>query len=161
MQGQFDKAIATGKKAVALGPSHDLPCAVLSDTLHYAGSYEESIVTINKAMRLNPYYPAWYLYVLNMNYFCLERYADAIKVGKRLLDRAQKREFPLLDPHLYLTANYVELGQDEEAGIHAEQVIKIDPNFSLKSLSRYISQYKNKENYARYIEDLRTAGLPD
>jgi tetratricopeptide (TPR) repeat protein len=64
MQGQFDKAIATGKKAVALGPSHDLPCAILSDTLHYAGSYEESIVTIKKAMRLNPYYPAWYLYVL-------------------------------------------------------------------------------------------------
>jgi len=161
MQGQFDKAIATGKKAVALGPSHDLPCAVLSDTLHYAGSYEESIVTINKAMRLNPYYPAWYLYVLNMNYFCLERYADAIKVGKRLLDRAQKREFPLLDPHLYLTANYVELGQDEEAGIHAEQVIRIGPNFSLKSLTRYISQYKNKEDYARYIESLRKAGLPD
>ena len=160
-QGQFDKAIATGKKATALGPSHDLPCAILSDTLHYAGSYEESIVTMKKAIRLNPYYPAWYLYVLNMNYFFLERYADAIKVGKRLLDRSQKGEFIPLYAHTYLSANYIELGQDEEAGIHAEQVIKIDPNFSLKSLTRYILQYKNKEDYARYIESLRKAGLAD
>ena len=63
--------------------------------------------------------------------------------------------------HTYLSGNYIELGQDEEAGIHAEQAIKIDPNFSLKSLTRYISQYKNKEDYARYIESLRKAGLPD
>ena len=161
MQGQFDKAIATGKKAITLGPSHDLPCAILSDTLHYAGRYEESIVTMKKAMRLNPYYPAWYLYVLNMNYFFLERYADAIKVGKRLLDRSQKGEFFPLYAHTYLSANYIELDQDEEAGIHAEQVIKIDPNFSLKSLTRYNSQYKNKEDYARYIESLHKAGLPD
>jgi TolB-like protein/class 3 adenylate cyclase len=161
MQGQFEQAIATGKRAIRLGPSHDLPYAVLSSTMRYAGRYEESIALMEKAMRLNPHYPAFYLNTLAMDYYFLQRYEEAVGILTRLLERAQKGEWPPLYAHLDLSANYIELGKDEEAEAHAEQVIKINPNFSLESSDRNISRYKNKKDYKRYLESLRKAGFPE
>ena len=161
MQGQIEQAIATGKKAIALGPSHDLPYSILSNTMRYVGRYEESIALMEKAMRLNPYYPAFYLSTLGKDYFFLQRYDEAIEVFTRLLERAQKGEYPPLYVHLDLSANYSEIGKYEEAKAHAEQVNKINPNFSLERLASDISQYKIKTDYERYLESLRKAGLPD
>jgi len=161
MQGKLEQAISTGKKAIALGPSHDLPYSILGNTMRYAGRYEESIALMEKSMRLNPYYPAWYLSILGMNYFFLERYEEAIEIYTRLLERAQKGEYPPLYAHKDLSANYIELGKYEEASAHAEQVFKINPNFSLEGYASQISQYKNSADYERYVESLRKVGYPD
>ncbi len=159
-QGQFEQAIATGKKAIALGPSHDFPYFILGNTMRYVGRYEESIALMEKSMRLNPYFPAFYLNTLGKDYFFLQRYEEAIEVMTRLLERAQKGEYPPLYVHLDLSANYIEIGKYEEARAHAEQVNKINPNFSLERLASGISQYKIKTDYKRYLESLRKVGYP-
>ena len=158
MQGQFDQAIAMGEKSVALGPSHDVSYGSLGNTLRFAGRFEESIALMKKAIRLNPHYPAWYLTVLAIDYFFTEKYEEAIEVGDRLLERAQKGEYPLLHAHLGLSAVYMELGKDEEAKTHAEEVLGINPKFSLDSYAK-TQPYKNKADLDRYFKALRKSGL--
>jgi TolB-like protein/class 3 adenylate cyclase/Flp pilus assembly protein TadD len=159
MQGQWEQAIATGEKAIALGPSHDLPYITLSNTMRLAGRFEESIALAKKAMRLNPYYPAYYIAILASGYFFTERYEESIEAGKQVLERAQKGEFPPFLAHLGLSAAYMELGRTEEARAHAAEVLRINPKFSLEYLTK-IAQYKNKTDFERYFESLRKAGLP-
>ncbi len=160
MQGQFEQAIAVGNRAIALGPSYDLSYGHLSSTMYYAGKFEESITLIKKAMRLNPRYPAWYLTYLAYDYFHTERYEEAIEAWKRVLERAQKGEFPPLFPHLGLSAAYMELGRNEEASAHAAEVLGINPKFSLVSYAK-TRPHKNKADLERYVAALRKAGLPD
>jgi len=160
MQGQFEQAIATGEKAIALGPSHDLPYQTLSDTMRYAGRFEESITLMKKAMRLNPHYPAWCLFILASDYFFVNRYEDSIEAGNRLLERAQKGEYPPLFAHLVLSAAYIELGRKQEAEAQVAEVFGINSKFSLEYLANF-NQFKNKADFERYIEALRKAGYPN
>jgi adenylate cyclase len=158
MQGQFDQAIAMGEKSVALGPSHDVSYGSLGNTMRFAGRFEESIALMKKALRLNPHYPAWYIAVLAIDYFFTEQYEEAIEAGDRLLERAQKGEYPLLYAHLGLSTAYIGLGRDEEAETHAAEVLGINPKFSLESYAK-TQPYKNKADLDRYFEALRKAGL--
>ncbi len=159
-QGQVEQAIAVGKRAIALGPGHDLSYASLSNTMRYAGRFEESIPLMKKAIRLNPRYPAWYITVLGYDYFFTERYEEAIEAFERVLERAQKGEYPPLFAHLYLSAAYIKFGRDEEARVHAAEVLGINPKFSLESYAKTL-HYKNKADIEDYVAALRKAGLPD
>ncbi|NIS70107.1 MAG: tetratricopeptide repeat protein, partial [Proteobacteria bacterium] len=53
--------MAEGERAIGLDPNNSQPHIQLAQTLHYAGRPEEAIVHAKKAMRLDPYYPAWWL----------------------------------------------------------------------------------------------------
>ena len=160
MQRQFEKAIATGKRAIALGPSHDLSYGHLSVIMFDAGKFSESSSLMKKAMRLNPHYPAWYLYILAKSYFHEGRYEKAVEAGNRVLVRAQKGEFPPLFVHLYLSAAYIELDRREMASAHVEEVLKINPKFSLENFAKF-NRFKNNSDFESYLASLRKAGLPD
>ena len=140
------------------GPSHDLSYGHLSSTMRYAGRFEESITLMKNAMRLNPHYPAWYIANLAVSYFMEERYEEAIEAGERVLERAQKGEYPLLYAHLGLSAAYMELSRNEEAKVHATEILRINPKFSLESYAK-TQPYKNKDDLDRYVAALRKAGL--
>lgn len=71
MQRNFDKAIIEGKRAVELGPNDAESHAIFAQTLCYAGRFKDAIEHIKKAMRLSPYYPAWYLMYLADSYTML------------------------------------------------------------------------------------------
>jgi adenylate cyclase len=160
MQRQFEQAIATGKRAIELGPSYDLSYGHLSYVMLNAGNFRESSTLMKKAMRLNPHYPAWYLYVLARSYFHEGRYEEAVEAGNRVLERAQKGEFSPLFVQLGLSAAYTELGKKEEASAHAAEVLRINPKFSLEYYAKF-NQFKNKADFERYVAALRKAGLPD
>jgi adenylate cyclase len=158
LKGQFDKAITVGKKAIAMDPSSDLPYIILSDTMRYAGRFEESIALIKKAMRLSPYYPAYFIANLAHSSFFARRYEEALEAYKRLLECAQKREYPLLAVYLGLSAVYMEFGKEEEARANAAEVLSINPKFSLEYL-RKMSLYKDPAHLERLLSALRKAGL--
>jgi hypothetical protein len=48
----------------------------------------------------------------------------------------------------------------EEARLEADEIMKLNPKFSLERLEKSIP-YKNPEVKKRYIEALRNAGLPE
>jgi adenylate cyclase len=159
-QRKFDEAIEYGEKSVALNPNDPHMLVAFAVTMHFYGRFEESIALIKKAMRLSPYYPAVYLQNLAQSYVLTERYEEAIATSKLLLDRSRKGEFNLLFPHLLLAEAYVGLGQEEEARAHAEEVLKINPNFSLKKFP-LLYVYRDPIHSERRITALSKAGLPE
>ena len=152
---QHEKAIAELKKATALSPNDADQLVGLGYILNWAGRPEEAIGLVKKAMRLNPMYPAYYLWELGHAYFLTGRYEEAIETLKRVLDR--NRYF--LPAHFYLAASYSEIGREEEARAEVVEIERLkSPQDSLEARRQRLP-YKDQAVLERLFDSLRKAGL--
>jgi len=151
---QHDQAIAEGERAMALAPNWADCYAWFAQILIVAGRPADAIGLVEKAMRLNPQYPAWYSGTLGWAYRFTRRYEEAITVLKQTLAGNPND----LGAHMNLAATYSELDRMEEARAEVAEMLRISPNFSLEVLRR-INAQKNPVLAERTIEALRKAGL--
>ena len=112
LQRRYDQAIAEGKKSVALGPNQADPHFQLAMLLHSTGRYKEALPLVRKAMRLHPYYPFWYLWLLGSVYLRMEEYEKAVEAFKMLVVREPHR---ISGGHLGLAIANIRLGREEQA----------------------------------------------
>jgi adenylate cyclase len=157
-QRQHDKAIAEGKQAISLDPNFSIGHAHLAQIMFFAGRFSEVIKLIKKAMRLSPYYPAFYLNYLGRSYAFMGRHVEAIATCKQLYDRSLRGEYLSDWGLLYLAKVYAEFGREDEARILMAQALKINPGLSLE----YFKQgqpFKNPAHMQRELEILARAGL--
>ncbi|MBW1815754.1 MAG: tetratricopeptide repeat protein, partial [Deltaproteobacteria bacterium] len=162
LQRRYEMAIAEGEKSLILGPTNAQAHVLLAVSMYAVGRFDEAIQLVKKAMRLHPYYPAYYLQWLGGAYRMKGRYEEALTVYKQLLDRSQKGEFQSLRAHLFLADVYAEYGSEEEARIHAAKVLEIRPGFSLEAVSKISSYgYKDQAHLERRLNALRKAGIPE
>jgi adenylate cyclase len=155
---QYEEAIAEGEKAIALGPNNSEIHALLAMSVHYAGRFEEAISLFKSAIRLSPYYPSWYLYQLAESYYMTGRYEEALATFKQGLEYSKKRGRKPFLFHVGLSASYIRLGQGEKAQAHAEEVLKINPKFSLEYMQNF-NFYKDPADQSLILNSLRKAGL--
>ena len=156
---QHDKAVAYGEKALALAPDFADLNATIAIPLMYAGRAEEAIELVKNAMRLSPYYPAWYLAVLGIAYRITGQYEEAIALLESWRARANPRSAL---PYLCLAYTYVEAGRGEEAQVAVAEVLKRKPKASIAGyLKANTFPYKDPAAIERIIDSLRKAGLPD
>jgi TolB-like protein/Flp pilus assembly protein TadD len=161
VQRQYDKAIAEGKRAIELGPNDAQAHALLGQTMRYAGRFEEAASLSEKALRLQPYYPSWYLTNLAICYYYVGKYEEAIDIIKQYLQLAENlRENESPGLHQALAMNYVRLDRLEDARNHAAKVLRLLPGFSLE-YDRKASFYSNPAHLEQQHEDLRMAGIPE
>jgi adenylate cyclase len=158
LEGRFDQAMATGEKAIALGPSSDIPHILLSMTMLFAGRFQDAIGLAKKAMRLNPYYPAYYLNILGRSYLLAGQHKEALEAFQLLLEKSKKGQYPLILAHVGLCQVYSELGRMEDARAQAEAVLDINPRFSLEWFAKRY-QFKDPAHSKLFVESLRRAGL--
>jgi adenylate cyclase len=159
-QGQHEMAIAEGRKAIDLGPNNAMSYAQLAYYMYYAGEFREAIELMRKAMSLQPYYPSWYLVYLGGAYRDLGRYEEAIAAYKTMLHRQKKEGRNLFPPHYGLAVVYMYLGQEQEARAHAEELLKISPDFSLERFRKNARIFwKDPAYLERALDALRRAGL--
>jgi adenylate cyclase len=160
---QYEKAIAEGEKAIALVPNNSRFHIGLASALNRGARPEEAIVHAKKAIRLEPYYPAWFLgNVLTISYDQAGRYEEAPAIGEKLLKRALKGEYPLKNAYRRLALCYARLDRMEEARAHAAESRKIDPNFSLERWRKSrLWMFKDQKWLDSAVEMMRKAGLPD
>ncbi len=156
IERQHDQAIAYMEKAVALAPNGADHTARLAWTLTYAGRPTEAAALLEKAMRLSPYYPAWYLVTLGCAYRLGGRYDDAIAA----LKRAEQRSPGNFHTHAVLAVIYSELERLEEARAKVADILKMDPNYTIAQFAKAVP-YKDPAEFDRIRNALRIAGLPE
>jgi adenylate cyclase len=149
---QNDKAIAEAERAVALDPGGADVHAWLGTSLVYAGRPEESVPFFEKAIRLNPFAPTWYFFAFGSAYRLMGRYEEAITQYKKALRVAPDNVFA----HLSLALTHSLVGQNQQARAEANEVLRIDPRFSLEGFAK---TWEFEPDVDRSIELLRKAGL--
>lgn len=158
-QREHDKAIAEGKTAIALDPNFSIGHALLAQSMFFAGRFKEAIELTEKAMRLSPYYPAFYLSPLARSYVFKERYEEAIVTSNKLYDRSHSGEYPEDWALLHLAGVYEASGRDAKGRAYMAQALKINPGISLQTFKQ-TQPFKNPDHLQREVEALIRAGLP-
>ena len=105
-------------------------------------------------MQLDPLPPARYLIYLARAYGVLGRSDAAIELLTEVLERSPNN----LYAHIGLTAAYSASGLEEEARNQAQELIRLDPTFSLDQYAEMVP-IKDKAELERHIAGLRKAGL--
>jgi len=151
---QFEKAIAEAERAVALSPS-GARVAGLAVVIHvHSGMPKEAIVFAKQAIRLNPVPPPRIFNILGVSYRESGQYKEAIATLREGI--ARYPEWAL--SHYALVTVYCATGQYEEARAEAEEILRIDPLFSLEQHTMRLP-YKDQAVNERLLADLRKAGL--
>jgi len=151
---EYEKAIAEGERAVALYPSGSPAYAAYAAALLFACRPEEAIPLLQKAIRLNPNAdPITFLnfgHALRMT----GRFEEAVSAFKKALQRAPDN----IIAHIGLGATYSLMGREKEARAEAEEILRINPKFSLDYF-KIVSPYKDQSEIDKIADALRKAGL--
>src|SRR5262249_17479610 len=103
----------------------------------------------------DPNYDDVLLHFLAQAYFGLGRYEDAAAALKRRLVRKPDTDIS----RVLLAACYGHLGRAEEAQTLWQEVLRINPDYSLEHRRRVLP-YKDPADFERVVDGLRKAGLP-
>ena len=154
--GHHNKAIKAAEKSVELLPNGASNLAMLGIRLTSAGRAQEGIVLIKRAMRLNPYYPPWQLWVLGLAHYYLGKYDLAIDAYEDYFER-----FDEDDPEAYaqLAAVYVAADRLADAQKTIVRLRGQYPTYTLSSID--MASYKDPAEKQRFRAAVLRAGLPE
>ena len=111
----------------------------------------------NRAIRLSPIYPAWYLVGLGVCYYSMNELDLAIGTFQEAIAIEPDSAFA----RIYLTSAFVEVGLMEDAKQVAREIMSIERNFSVRNWRRGGAQFKDARVGEKIIENLLKAGLPE
>ena len=160
--GQYEIAIKQLENAIDKNPNSALLYYKLGELLSQGGSSKEAIALIEKAIRLNPFYPGQYFEVLTQSYFLLQQYDIGLQIAEQLLDRGQKEgnQRMLKWGHMWSAINLVELGQDREAQAHMKEYLKPRPYRHVNFWEGYWKdEFQNPADLERILNAMHKAGL--
>jgi len=157
-QRRHAKAAAAGKRSISLAPNLSIAHAHLAATMFFSGRFEEAIALTERAMRLSPYYPAFYLSPLARSYAFLGRFEEAFEACICLCDRGRNGDYPEEWALLHLAGLCAGLGRQDEARSLIAQALKITPALS-SAFFRQSQPFKNPDHMQRELQALVKAGL--
>jgi adenylate cyclase len=152
---EYDKAITEGERAVALDPSGASTHQMYALSLTYADRSEEAIQMYQKAIRLNPLGGSFLYVSLGNTLWRAERFEEAVSAYKTGLQRAPDNIYS----HIGLAGTYSMMGREKDARAEAEEVLSLNPKFSLEFYKERAFMYKDQAQVDRFIAALRKAGL--
>ena len=153
---QHDKAIKEGERAIELNPNGADSHVLFGFILILSDKTELAIKLLKRAFRLNPIPNPHYYTILALAYRNNGQYEKTIELSEKGLIGNPDQ----LSVYLTLAASYSLLNQTEEAHKAVEEVLRIDPNFSLEYQAKTMP-YKRQETGDKFVEALRKAGLPE
>jgi adenylate cyclase len=151
---QFDKAVTHAEQALALDPNSSAVLYSSASALAFSGRPEDAIPLLQKAIRLNPFAPAVFFYNLSVAYRMVGQFDQAVEQAKKAVERDPKNQFT----NLALASACILAGREAEARAVAEEVLKINPKFSLEQYTKTLS-YRDGTFIDHTVVALRKAGL--
>jgi adenylate cyclase len=153
--GDYESAIETSDRAVALNPNSFNAWHYRGWVYTTAGLSEEAVPSFERAMRVSPVDPLLHRSLAGIGFAFIElrRFDEAIVAGKK----AQRRNPSYSPAYRCLASAYAHLGRDAEAREAAARLLGADPAFTI---SAWITQ-GGRSKLKLMIEGLRKAGLPE
>mgnify|MGYP001826565714 CR=1 FL=1 len=153
---QHDEAMKEIERAIELNPNSADAYSHLA-FLHCCLDRPASAISLLKeGIRHEPKPTPLQYSILSTAYRLNGQYDKAIEVSLKILSLYPDQ----LSEYLTLAACYYHLDRKAEAKKAAENVLRLDPKFSLIYYES-MEPYKNRETLGRYINVLRKTGLPD
>jgi len=153
-KGQHAEAVATARRWIELEPGNADAYAALAGAMHFSGGNHDVFALIEKATRLNPFYPFFYPHYVGLANLAMHRFDAAVVAFKRAIVRNPE----VLWPHVFLAASHGHLGEHVEADAQLTEVRRINPEFSTASLLSLLP-YKNSADVDLLVDGLGKAGL--
>ncbi len=153
---QYDEAVDCANKSVNMAPNYAHNLAVSAVILSKSGQPERGIERIRKAMRLCPLFPRWYLAALAQASRLLGNIDETISAYLEVTSRDPDS----LQGQIGLAEILGESGRLEEAMASAAEVLRIDPDFTIKEYIGNLA-FRDPAEIQRFEEGLRKAGLPE
>jgi len=151
--GRLEQAELHHQKAIALNPNDPRIVAQRGELLTWLGRPVEGADCARRAMRLDPYDAAGRAHLLGRALYVARSYADAIEAFKQV-------SVPRYGHHAEIAACHAQLGSDENARLHAQEVLRLKPDFSIADHVQGLP-FKESRDREHYRDGLRKAGLPD
>jgi len=153
-QQQHEKAVAAARRAVELASGAADTAELASHVLAASGYPQEAVVLGEKAMTLNPNYPAVYLGTLGNAYRLSGQTEQAIAAFQAY--HARNPGFGLTD----MVIAYQQTGRPEQARRTAEQLLVVRPNFTVAAWLKTQFSRRDTAQVEADAAALRAAGLP-
>ncbi|MCF6113584.1 adenylate/guanylate cyclase domain-containing protein [Mesorhizobium muleiense] len=151
---RHDVAISEAQRAIVLNPNFAEGHVSLGEALYYSARADEALKYFDRAKVLNPYFPDVLLHFQALASFQLGRYEQAVGLLKERLTRN-----PVTDvSRALLAASYGHLGRFDEARAAWQEVLRINPDYSLE-YRRKVLPYNNPDDFELVVDGLRKAGL--
>jgi len=152
----FDNALLHAKKAVQLEPNGTITLSLYAHILEASGKPGEALPQIDRTIRLGPRPEGWWHWLQALCLNQLGRHEESIAAMKRHLSISPNALFP----QVFLVSLYVSAGQEQLAKAQAQEVMKIDPTFSVDAFLKGWDFYKDPSTIKGYAQNMRRAGLP-
>ena len=152
--GDHDTARRMGERAVELEYNDSDAAALLALTLTYTGEPRRAMTLVRRAIRLKPYPPRWYNWLLARANRLAGRYDEAIDI----LNSPGSGELESILPLVELTAAYSESGLQIQARGAAARLRRIEPEFSAGNWLQ-MPAYEDAERTRRDLDALKAAGV--
>lgn len=153
-KGEHQLAIQELQMAVSIAPNEANFLAGLGSIKIWAGAIEEGAALTTKAMRLNPVYPAYYVWQLGHSFYLSGRLDEAVEA----FEKATSLNPDWFPSHVFSAICFAEMGRMEEAQASLRKVLEAQPTFSVEHWEGNIP-YKNQGDTGRWADGLRAAGM--
>ena len=159
---EYETAIKQLENAIQKTPNSAFLYYKLGELLSEGGRPHEAIPLIERAIRLNPFYPGYYLSTLSQSYFLLQQYDNGLQIAEQLLARGQKEndKWMTRTGYLWIAINFVGLGQKEQAQAHMKEYLKINPGAIVDWLeAAWKDEFQNPADLERILDAAHKTGM--
>ena len=155
---RHDDSIDRLRTALDLCPNDANANGFMGVTLAFSGDSEAALAHLNQAIRLSPRDPFlafWYVAAADAE-FAAGRYDEAVNWGRKTIQQTPG----FIGGHRVTVASLGQLGLVEDAQPFLTELLANSPNLTVEDTSNQLP-WKRPRDMERYLDGLRTAGLPE
>jgi TolB-like protein len=151
--GDYERAAPELDRGLEINPNNADQLMNYVDSLYLLGNAQKGVALTERAMRLNPNYPAWYIRISRNAYYFAGEFEKALAAARRV-------QGPVAYDYAMLGASYGQLGRNAEATKAAAKVMELDPDWSAERQISDFVPFARQVDLDLYLDGLRRAGLP-
>jgi TolB-like protein/Tfp pilus assembly protein PilF len=149
----FAHAVPEFERAIDLNPNDADVLALSAVALPWLGKPEQAVELLERAMRLNPHFPNWYLGMARDVYFYAGQFEKSIAAAKQ-------KKSPTIWDVLTQPLAYAQLGREEEAAAGAAEFLEREPDYSAEKWLSDMGQFARENELNLFLDSNEKAGLP-